>query len=56
MLMFYLLKIMPPSWRSVFALVGLLTLLLTQSNLFLRNCNTVSQQTFVYLRIDESKA
>ncbi len=25
MLMFYWLKMMPPSWRSVFALVGLLT-------------------------------
>ncbi len=51
-----LVKMMPPSCRAVFALVGLLTLLKTESSLLLNNCNCVLQQTFVHLHIAELKA
>ncbi len=43
-----LVKMMPPSWRQAFALVGHLNLLVIQSNLFLNNSNVVSQQIFVH--------
>ncbi len=56
MLMFYLIKMMSPSWRSVFALVVPLALLIIQSGLLLSNCNIASQQTFVHLHIAELKA
>ncbi len=39
-------KMMPP---SVFASVGLLTLLINKSSLFLSNCSIALQQTFVQL-------
>ncbi len=40
----------------MFALVGLLNLLITESSLLLNNCNSVSQQTLVHLHIAEMKA
>ncbi len=40
----------------MFALVGLLILLITEGGLLLSNCNIVSQQTFVHLHIAELKA
>ncbi len=40
----------------MFALVGLLALLITETGLLLSNCNIASQQTFVHLHIAELKA
>ncbi len=40
----------------MFALVVVLTLLITESGLLLNNCNSVSQQTLVHLHIAEFKA
>ncbi len=40
----------------MFALVGLLALLIAESGLLLSNCNIVSQQTFVLSHIVELKA